>query len=113
MVLGSSQGMTAGCSMICRTCPVQLSTRMGNTLQELLSERAQGVSTMAPIHGEFRSGDVRHSQADIAKAHRLLGYEPTHDVRAGLAEALPWYEERFMPRAGLTPRAARTVHDQV
>jgi len=23
---------------------------------------------------------------------RRLGYAPTHDVRAGLEEALPWYE---------------------
>ena len=45
-----------------------------------------------PVHGEFRAGDVRHSQADIGKAQRLLGYVPTHDVEAGLREALPWYE---------------------
>jgi UDP-N-acetylglucosamine 4-epimerase len=38
---------------------------------------------------------VRHSQADIGKAVRLLGYAPTHDLRAGLAEALPWYLARF------------------
>lgn len=44
-----------------------------------------------PIHADFRSGDVRHSQADIRKARRMLGYEPTHDVAKGLAEALPYY----------------------
>ena len=38
-----------------------------------------------PVHDDFRAGDVRHSQADIGKARRLLGYAPTHDVRAGLA----------------------------
>jgi UDP-N-acetylglucosamine 4-epimerase len=46
-------------------------------------------------HGPFRDGDVRHSQADIGKASRLLGYVPTHDVRAGLEAALPWYVERL------------------
>jgi UDP-N-acetylglucosamine/UDP-N-acetylgalactosamine 4-epimerase len=40
---------------------------------------------------DFRSGDVRHSQADIGKAARLLGYAPTFDVRAGLRVAMPWY----------------------
>lgn len=45
----------------------------------------------APIHSEFRPGDVRHSQADVSKATRLLGYEPTHDVDAGLRAAMPWY----------------------
>jgi UDP-N-acetylglucosamine/UDP-N-acetylgalactosamine 4-epimerase len=42
----------------------------------------------APQHGPFRAGDVRHSQADISKAQRLLGYAPTDDVAAGLAETV-------------------------
>jgi len=44
-----------------------------------------------PVYREFRPGDVRHSQADIAKARRLLGYRPTHDLQRGLEEALDWY----------------------
>jgi UDP-N-acetylglucosamine 4-epimerase len=45
-----------------------------------------------PIHCDFRAGDVLHSQADIAKAVRLLGYAPTHTLAQGLTEALGWYE---------------------
>lgn len=45
------------------------------------------------VYQEFRPGDVRHSQADISKARRLLGYEPTHTVQQGLDEALAWYKE--------------------
>jgi UDP-N-acetylglucosamine 4-epimerase len=48
-----------------------------------------------PVHAAFRAGDVRHSQADIAKAARLLGYAPTHDIQAGLRDAVGWYIERF------------------
>jgi UDP-N-acetylglucosamine 4-epimerase len=59
--------------------------------RELLSARFAHVATQTPIHGEFRAGDVRHSQADISKAARLLGYAPTHRIREGLAEALAWY----------------------
>jgi len=44
-----------------------------------------------PIHDAFRPGDVQHSQADIAKAVRLLGYRPSHRIDQGLAEAMPWY----------------------
>lgn len=44
-----------------------------------------------PLYGPFRAGDVRHSLADISKARGKLGYEPTHDVAAGLHEALAWY----------------------
>jgi UDP-N-acetylglucosamine 4-epimerase len=48
-----------------------------------------------PLHADFRPGDVRHSLADISKARRLLGYEPTHSIQQGIAEALPWYIGRF------------------
>ena len=46
-----------------------------------------------PSYADFRTGDIRHSQADIGKAKRMLGYAPTHDVAQGLAEALPYYIE--------------------
>lgn len=45
----------------------------------------------APVYGEFRAGDVRHSQADIGKAASRLGYEPSHGIRSGLEVAMPWY----------------------
>jgi len=44
-----------------------------------------------PVYRDFRKGDVLHSQADISKAAKLLGYEPTHTIDAGLDEALSWY----------------------
>jgi UDP-N-acetylglucosamine 4-epimerase len=69
-------------------------------LADLLHERLPAVRIPAPVHEPFRPGDVRHSQADIGKARRLLGYVPAHDLRAGLREALPWYVERFGSRAG-------------
>jgi UDP-N-acetylglucosamine/UDP-N-acetylgalactosamine 4-epimerase len=46
-----------------------------------------------PIHGDFRPGDVRHSLADISKARRLLGYEPTHSFSQGIALAMEWYRQ--------------------
>jgi UDP-N-acetylglucosamine 4-epimerase len=62
------------------------------TLRELIGRRHPGLAVPRPTHGSFREGDVRHSQADIGKARRELGYAPTYDVRAGLDESLPWYE---------------------
>ena len=44
-----------------------------------------------PVYRDFRKGDVLHSQADIGKASRLLGYEPSHTIDAGLDAALSWY----------------------
>jgi UDP-N-acetylglucosamine 4-epimerase len=44
-----------------------------------------------PCYRDFRAGDVRHSQAHIGKAQRLLGYVPTHAIRDGINQAIPWY----------------------
>jgi UDP-N-acetylglucosamine 4-epimerase len=46
---------------------------------------------MKPVYREFRSGDVRHSLADISKAQSNLGYSPEYKVGDGLSLALNWY----------------------
>ncbi len=48
-----------------------------------------------PVYQDFRAGDVRHSQADISKAERLLGYQPSHKVAQGIESAMPWYKDFF------------------
>ncbi|KKO62179.1 UDP-glucose 4-epimerase [Janthinobacterium sp. KBS0711] len=66
-------------------------TQLHATMQQmLLAARPQHVP-LAPQYGEFRAGDVRHSQADIAKAARLLGYVPTHNLAQGLRQTIAWY----------------------
>ena len=59
-------------------------------LRDGLAER-QVSYRLAPVHADFRPGDVRHSLADIGAARRLIGYQPSHNIVEGLAEALPWY----------------------
>ncbi len=44
-----------------------------------------------PEYRDFRTGDVRHSQADVSKAKKLLGFEPKYRLKDGIAEAMPWY----------------------
>lgn len=44
-----------------------------------------------PVYRDFRAGDVRHSLADISKASKLLGYQPTHRIGDGLKVAMGWY----------------------
>ncbi|RUO37101.1 Vi polysaccharide biosynthesis UDP-N-acetylglucosaminuronic acid C-4 epimerase TviC [Aliidiomarina taiwanensis] len=48
-----------------------------------------------PEYHEFRVGDVRHSQADISKAKKLLGYRPSHKISDGIRESMPWYKRFF------------------
>jgi UDP-N-acetylglucosamine 4-epimerase len=65
-------------------------------IAEALCERRPGLQVAEPHFDDFRPGDVRHSLADISKAERLLGYRPTHDVRAGLSEAVGWYADHHI-----------------
>jgi len=65
-----------------------------NRLFEMLRDnlQAHGVAAnIQPIYLDFRPGDVRHSQADIGKARRLLGYQPSHTLLQGIEESMPWY----------------------
>ena len=48
-----------------------------------------------PIYGPERAGDIKHSNADISKARRLLGYDPKWDFRRGIAESIAWYRENL------------------
>lgn len=58
--------------------------------QRLVAE-ITGLKVKAPIHKNFRQGDVRHSLADISKAMDLLGYRPSHEIDDGLDESIDWY----------------------
>ncbi|MPM80434.1 UDP-N-acetylglucosamine 4-epimerase [bioreactor metagenome] len=45
-----------------------------------------------PNFSPERKGDIKHSNADITKARRLLGYDPEYDFQRGLDEAIEWYK---------------------
>ena len=48
-----------------------------------------------PTFGPERPGDIKHSNADISKAKRLLGYHPEYDFARGIAETIDWYCENL------------------
>jgi len=59
-----------------------------NLLQELLNKQ-----DLSPIHKPTYPGDFPHTQADISKAQKLLGYRPTTSLKQGLKRFLEWWEE--------------------
>jgi len=69
--------------------------RLFDMLRDALSDFRPDVRSLRPVYGGFRPGDVRHSQADIDKARRLLGYLPSHRLEDGVRVAMPWYVSRF------------------
>ncbi len=48
-----------------------------------------------PIFGPDRKGDIKHSNADISKARRLLGYDPEFSFNDGIKLAIDWYKENL------------------
>ena len=51
-------------------------------------------------HGPAKPGEQRRSALDARLAQRVLGWQPTVDVRAGLARTLEWFRERAGAPAG-------------
>src|SRR5215216_1550442 len=56
-------------------------------------------ASVEPIYAETRTGDVRDSQADIGKARRILGYEPTVAFQQGLEKTVEWFRAAQMTAA--------------
>lgn len=71
---------------------------MRTTLNELYAmirtevERVRpGFETRDAEYGPERTGDVRHSLADVSKARERLGYVPEVDMATGLARTVEWF----------------------
>ena len=45
-------------------------------------------------YGPERSGDVKHSLADLSRTEKHLGYKPTIDFEEGLRQTVEWYREQ-------------------
>lgn len=54
--------------------------------------KAEAASSLEPVHGPERNGDVKHSVADITKATELLGYQSGMSVKDGLKKTFEWYK---------------------
>jgi UDP-glucose 4-epimerase len=64
-----------------------------NTLVEMLHEV---IGTDIPArYDEPRPGDILHSLADVGKAKRQFGYQPSEALIDGLRETVAWYRERL------------------
>jgi UDP-N-acetylglucosamine 4-epimerase len=48
-----------------------------------------------PIFGYDRKGDIKHSNADISKARKLLGYDPQWSFERGIQAAIEWYKDNL------------------
>jgi len=67
-------------------------TSLGQLAQEL--KKISG-SAIDPKYTAERTGDVKHSLAEISKARDLLGYDPKISVEEGLKKTFQWSRERL------------------
>ena len=51
--------------------------------------------------GKYRRGDIRHCFADIAKAQRLLAWQPSRTFRYGVSELIEWVQMQWAARDGV------------
>jgi len=63
-----------------------------NELLKVLSKIAsKGVN---PRYDSPRMGDVKHSQASIKEAEKLLGFTPSLGFEEGLKKTFEWYKQK-------------------
>lgn len=48
-----------------------------------------------PIFGPERKGDIKHSNADISKAQKFLGYNPQYNFADGIKLSIDWYKKNI------------------
>jgi nucleoside-diphosphate-sugar epimerase len=66
----------------------------GTTVNGLLDAVNDVLGTeVEAVHAGPRPGDILHSTADVEKAKRLLGYEPSLTFRQGLEKTVSWYKQ--------------------
>lgn len=65
-----------------------------NAIKDALNNNKMNINTK-PTYRDFRVGDVRHSQADISKAKKILGYQPLFNILQGIHTSMPWYVEKL------------------
>jgi len=61
---------------------------------------ALGRPDIRPVHHAERTGDLKHSFADLRRANRVLGYEPIVGFESGVAVMIDWYRSVLVGSRG-------------
>lgn len=64
-------------------------------LVDVLGVKDSDGNRLEPHFGPERAGDIKHSNADISKAKRNLGYDPEWSFERGINAAIEWYKENL------------------
>jgi nucleoside-diphosphate-sugar epimerase len=66
------------------------------TVNELAVQMARWLKRedLKPVYASERSGDVKHSLADLTRAKQVLNYSPIVDFAPGLDATMQWYSQQ-------------------
>jgi len=60
-------------------------------LRENLAIYDKEIGEIEPVFGANRIGDIAHSQADIKKGKKIIGYKPQYTIHMGIKQIAKWY----------------------
>lgn len=63
------------------------------TVAKTLCEK-YGIDVPIKVSGNYRLGDIRHNNADISLAKKILGFEPKWSFSDGIAEFAKWVNQQ-------------------
>jgi UDP-glucose 4-epimerase len=67
-----------------------------NELAKLIIKISGKASTI--VYTPPRPGDIRHSLADISRAHETFGYSPRYSLEEGVKETMDWFNNNYVRR---------------
>lgn len=94
-LLAATSTLPSACNQIYNVAVGQRTSL--NELHKLLHATVRfglpDLNLIAPIYQGERKGDIKHSLANVDKAHEFLGYEPTAFLPDGLNATCAWFLE--------------------
>jgi len=72
----------------------ELETHLRAALGRVLDARGRSAVLAPPVHGPARPGDLRSNLVDASLARRVLGWQPTLALPAGLEATAAWFADR-------------------
>jgi len=90
-------------NLACLTAPAEAAGGVFNVAygdRISVNDLAREIAALAgcpfdPVYAPPRPGDIRESQADAARARRVLGWTPKYRFADGLAATWSWFKDRF------------------
>lgn len=67
-------------------------------LRDKLAVEFHHLKGLEPVHGDFRLGDIRHSQASLEEIQKALEFAPEYSMEEGMGETLAWYKQALGKR---------------